>query len=198
MEANRDGIHAYGYMGSRAQALPAGWRAHPGGAGPEDQLFDVPHQPGLVYSLLQTETYALALLEGDAAARLKRQQILSRLEPPTLHVVLDETVLWREVGGAKVMYDQLMHLVDISSRNIKIQILPNNANIVIQGPLVMATLEDGSAAAYLETSVRGLMTISPDDLARATEVWESVLAAALPIEMSKELIKRTAEERWAS
>jgi transcriptional regulator with XRE-family HTH domain len=158
------------------------------------------YQPNVVYSLLQTKAYALALLNGDeedAAARLKRQQILHRSEPPTLHVVLDETVLWRQVGGAKIMYEQLMHLVEISSRNIKVQILPHDANLAVQGPLVIATLEDGSAAAYMETSVRGLMTVSPDDLARAAEVWESIVADALPVEMSKELIKRTAEERWA-
>jgi transcriptional regulator with XRE-family HTH domain len=158
------------------------------------------YQSNVVYSLLQTEAYASALLDGDeerTAARLKRQQILDRPEPPMLHVVLDETVLWRDVGGREVMYEQLMHLLKMSSRNIKIQILPNNANLGIQAPFVIAALETGSAC-ILDTAVHGFVTVSPQDADRVADMWETILAAALPVEMSKALIKRTAEERWAS
>ncbi|MGH3374265.1 MAG: helix-turn-helix domain-containing protein [Actinoallomurus sp.] len=158
------------------------------------------YQSNVIYSLLQTEAYTLALLDGDetgTAARLKRQLVLDQPEPPALHVVLDETVLWRDVGGAKVMYQQLMHLVEISSRSIKIQILPNDARLGVQAPFVIATLEDGSAC-LLETAVHGLVTVSPEDTCRVADLWEAILAAALPVEMSKGLIKRTAEERWTS
>jgi transcriptional regulator with XRE-family HTH domain len=157
-------------------------------------------QSNFVYSLLQTEAYTRALLDGDetrTAARLKRQEVLDRPEPPSLHVVLDETVLWRKVGSAKVMYEQLMHLVEVASRNIRIQILPNDANLGVQAPFVIATLENGSAC-LLETSVHGLVSLSPEDVARVADLWESILAGALPVEMSKDLIKKTAEERWAS
>jgi transcriptional regulator with XRE-family HTH domain len=158
-------------------------------------------QPSFIYGLLQTEAYARAMLHDDEEAivgRLQRQRILDQAEPPTLHVVLDETVLWRDVGGAKVMYEQLVHLVEISSRNVKIQVLPNGVQLGTQGPFVLATLENGSTAAYLETAVRGLVTVAPDDIARAEALWESIKAEALPLGMSKELIKRTAEERWTS
>lgn len=155
-------------------------------------------QPNVVDGLLQTEAYAQALLGGDVSARMERQKILERPEPPTLHVVLDETVLWRDVGGAEVMYEQLMHLVEISSDHIKIQILPNNTNLGMQGPLVLAKLPNGSTAAYVETVLRGMVTVAPDDIARADAVWESIKAEALPLGMSMELIKRTAEERWTS
>lgn len=157
------------------------------------------YQSNLIYSLLQTDAYALALLDNDdeTAARLKRQQILDRPDAPTLHVVLDEVVLWREVGGPKVMYEQLMHLLKVSSRNIKIQILPHNANLGLHAPFVLATLADGGAC-LMETPVQGLVTVSPMDVARVLERWEIILADALPVEMSKELIKRTAEERWTA
>jgi transcriptional regulator with XRE-family HTH domain len=158
------------------------------------------YQSNVVYSLLQTEAYASVLLGGDeteTAARLKRQQVLDRPDPPTLHVVLDEVVLWREVGSPKVMYEQLMHLLDISSRNVKIQILPNSANLQLHAPFVLATLTGGSAC-LMETPVQGLVTVSPQDVVRIVERWETILADALPAEMSKELIKQTAEERWTS
>jgi transcriptional regulator with XRE-family HTH domain len=156
-------------------------------------------QTRLVYGLLQTEAYARIVLDDDAvtiAGRLERQQILDRSDPPTLHVVLDESVLWRNVGGPEVMREQLLRLVEISSRKLQIQILPNGGHLATQGPFVLATLEDGSTAVYLETPVRGLVTTSPEDVARAGAVWEMIKADALPVGMSKELIARTAEERW--
>jgi transcriptional regulator with XRE-family HTH domain len=158
------------------------------------------YQSNLVYSLLQTEAYASALLGGEEVetnARLKRQQILDRIDPPTLHVVLDEVVLWREVGGSEIMHERLMHLLKISCRSIKIQVLPNNANLGLHAPFVLATLANGSAC-LMETPVQGLVTVSPADVSRVVELWETILADALPVEMSKELIKRTAEERWTS
>jgi len=43
---------------------------------------------------------------------MARQVILDREEPapPMLWVLLDENVLTREVGGPKIMHDQLAHL----------------------------------------------------------------------------------------
>jgi transcriptional regulator with XRE-family HTH domain len=156
-------------------------------------------QPRVVYGLLQTEAYARVLLDHDEVtvdARLKRQQILHRPDPPTLHVVLDESVLWRVAGGPEVMREQLTHLAEISSRKVQIQILPNGGHLATQGPFVLATLEDGSTAAYLETAVHGLVTTSSEDVVRADAAWEAIKAEALPVGMSKELIVRTAEERW--
>jgi hypothetical protein len=156
-------------------------------------------QPRLVYGLLQTEAYTGVVLGGDEMAvgrRLSRQRILDRPEPPTLHIVLDESVLWRNVGGPGVMREQLSHLVETSSRKVQIQILPNGGHLATQGPFVLATLENGSTAAYLETAVRGLIATSPEDLARADAAWEAIKGDALPVGMSMELIKRTAEERW--
>ena len=158
-------------------------------------------QPRVVYGLLQTEPYARAVLDQDEVAvdaRLKRQQILQRPEPPTLHVVLDESVLWRDAGGREAMREQLLHLIAISSRRVQVQILPNGGNLATQGPFVLATLENGSTAVYLETAVHGLVSTSFEDVARADAVWETIKAEALPVGMSKELIARTAEERWTT
>jgi transcriptional regulator with XRE-family HTH domain len=156
-------------------------------------------QPRVVYGLLQTPAYARALLDGDEEGverRMERQRILDRSEPPTLHVVLDEAVLWRTAGGPEVMYEQLMHLVAISSRKVQIQILPDGKHPGTQGPFVLATVATGSTVAYLETAVRGVVTPTPEDIARAEALWEAIKADALPLEMSKELIKRAAEERY--
>ncbi|MGH3281540.1 MAG: helix-turn-helix domain-containing protein, partial [Trebonia sp.] len=79
--------------------------------------------PLLVPGLLQTEGYIRAVYEAwrpvdgnlkidDAiAARLERQAILDQELPPSLGVVIDESVLYRPIGGPAVMRGQLAHLL---------------------------------------------------------------------------------------
>ncbi|GAA3292293.1 helix-turn-helix domain-containing protein [Streptomyces cinereospinus] len=79
-----------------------------------------------VHGLLQTESYARALLSaGDPHApaeaterRLalcrRRQELLGRETPPRLWVVMDETVLRWPVGGADVMRAQVDHLIEVN------------------------------------------------------------------------------------
>jgi transcriptional regulator with XRE-family HTH domain len=88
-----------------------------------------------VAGLLQTEDYARAvtLLEYSnpkevnrrVSLKTARQAILSRPEPTSLWVVLDEAVLKRPIGGSSVMQAQLKHLIKMSQRpNVTIQIMP--------------------------------------------------------------------------
>ena len=86
-------------------------------------------QPLLVPGLLQTADYARALFLGgllnpseDAidqlvAARLARQSIFDRPDPPNLWIILDEIVLHRLIGTPKTMYDQLLQVADMSMRS---------------------------------------------------------------------------------
>ena len=94
-------------------------------------------QPIIVPGLLQTAGYARALFIGERSnlgddaldelvgARLARQRIFDKPEPPHLWVVLDEAVLHRLIGTPKTTHDQLVHLVDMSERSyILIQVVP--------------------------------------------------------------------------
>ena len=90
-------------------------------------------EPLLVPGLLQTPEYARALFrawrtdddedkaEQLVTARIDRQRIFDRPKPPSFWAVLDEGVLRRRIGGAKVMADQLVHLAEMGERaSIKI------------------------------------------------------------------------------
>jgi transcriptional regulator with XRE-family HTH domain len=157
------------------------------------------YELSVVYGLLQTEAYASALLGGDeqaVAARLGRQSILFREDPPPpkLHCVLAEAVLHNQIGDVAIMQEQLNHLVASASPRLSIQVVPYGAeHIGFQGSFVIADV-DGSQVAYVETAVRGMTLGSPEDLAAATDVWESVRTVALSQPESLELIKRTAEQ----
>lgn len=90
----------------------------------------------LIPGLLQTADYARAVFRGgrvvdEAAmerrveARMARQRILDRENPPYLWALVDEAALRRHVGGPDVMRAQLHHLADAAARpNITIQVLP--------------------------------------------------------------------------
>ncbi|RBQ17087.1 XRE family transcriptional regulator [Spongiactinospora rosea] len=91
--------------------------------------------PLLIPGLLQTAEYAKALFRGRlapeeeveqlTAARMRRQEILNRPNPPTLSVILDEWVLRRPIGGPVVMAEQLAHLLELAQRrNVTIQLVP--------------------------------------------------------------------------
>jgi hypothetical protein len=97
-------------------------------------------EPLLVPGLLQTPEYARALFrawrtDDDedkivqlVTARMDRQRIFDRPGPPSFWAVLDEGVLRRGIGGAKVMHDQLVHLADMGQRaSIKIHVIPAEA-----------------------------------------------------------------------
>ena len=101
----------------------------------------------VIPGLLQTPDYARTVLDGDEAAvtaRLERQAILNGENPPTLRCVLDETVLTRGFGDAKVMRDQLEHLVNSVSPRLAVQIVPSGVRYEgLAGAFTIATV-DGS------------------------------------------------------
>jgi hypothetical protein len=64
-------------------------------------------------------------VEQQVAARMARQRIFDRPDPPNLWSVLDEAVLHRFIGPPKITYDQLIQLADMSMRSyICVQIVP--------------------------------------------------------------------------
>lgn len=93
---------------------------------------------GLVPGLLQTPEYVRALiscaLDADSVKverrvklRLHRQRLLHRPDPPQLHVVMDQTVLYDPVGGDPVAGRQLAYLAEIAELpNVTLQLLPTN------------------------------------------------------------------------
>lgn len=156
----------------------------------------------VVPGLLQTPAYASVLLDGakDAVdARLKRQGILRREEPPapTFSLLMDENVLYRDVGGPGVMHEQFEYLVSRVSTSLRIQIVPATGHLGASGAFTIATLEDRTEVAYVESAARGLTMSDPDDLATMSRTLLELRSLALPQGQSTELIRRAAEERWS-
>ena len=97
--------------------------------------FEVQFVPGL----FQTEDYAQAVtrlghhsapadeIERRVALRVKRQDLLTRPEPPRIWAVMDEAVLRRPYGGATVMRAQLRRLAEAAELpHVTLQAVPFN------------------------------------------------------------------------
>ncbi|WP_084195378.1 helix-turn-helix domain-containing protein [Streptosporangium amethystogenes] len=160
------------------------------------------YEPILIPGLLQTPEYAREVLYRDETAvqaRLERQGIFSRESPapPLLRCVIDEAAIHRLIGSPQIMRAQLEHLTSIITPRISVQVVPlGGMRAGLEAGFIIATLEGGSEVAYFDTAVRGLVTSDQDDIATAAEKFEAIRIEALPLDMSMDLIKRTAEERW--
>ncbi|PKV85741.1 helix-turn-helix transcriptional regulator [Streptomyces sp. TLI_146] len=165
------------------------------------------YQAQVVYGLLQTKEYAEALvaahspdeLETLVAARLERQRILERDTPPALWVVLDEAVLYRQVGGKNVMRQQLAHLLSVCERPwTYLQVLPFSVgeHPATLGSFNLLRFEDDPDLFYSESYDIGHMSANAPLIRERSVSYARLQATALSPEDSAALIARVMEERY--
>jgi transcriptional regulator with XRE-family HTH domain len=157
------------------------------------------YQTTYVDGLFQTEAYARVLLVKDDAvqARLRRQAVLDQEVPPLVSVVLDESVLYRQVGTKQVMREQLEHLLALMEReHITLQIAPIAYIRGARASFTIATQADRTEAVYLENAARAETSSEEEDLTRVTETFVRLQASALTVNDSRAPIERTLVERW--
>jgi transcriptional regulator with XRE-family HTH domain len=158
----------------------------------------------LVPGLLQTEDYARAVMragrpreapetiERDVAARMDRQAILARQNPPLLWCVIDEAVLRRPVGGAAAMREQIKHLVAVAdSVNVVLQVLPLaiTEHPGADGSLTILEPTAGPPVAYAEGWRNERLVESATEVADAVMTFDLIRAAALSRGASLDLVR---------
>ena len=161
--------------------------------------------PSLLDGLLQTEDYAREILAvspgvtGDEvnarlAARMKRQVILTRDDPPAAWFLTDEAALHRRVGSSEVMTAQMAHLVAVARLpNITIQVVPAIAHAGLLGGFSLT-----ERAAYVETAVAGQVFEDAETIARLLTRFDTLRNEALRASESLAFIERTCEEWQAT
>ena len=159
--------------------------------------------------LLQTRSYASAViracrpydtqdeLEHDAAARIERQNILLREDPPKLWVVLGEGVLRQAVGGLRVMREQLDHLLSLAqAQGIVLQILPFAVSDApgVDGPAALFEFDESPPVAYLEGWGSGRVLKDPREVAAIATALSVIKGCALsPIDSAQLMTKIRSE-----
>ncbi|MFF5264299.1 helix-turn-helix domain-containing protein [Actinomadura viridis] len=158
----------------------------------------------LIPGLAQTPAYASAILHGNeeaVEARLGRQVILSKGgagEPVTLVLLIDEQALYRLVGTAETMKDQLEHLICMGMLpNVTVQVvLASGEHDGNMGSFVVATMDDRSEIAYVETAIRAITTDDPSDLSVLARTLIDLRSRTLTQQMSCELMREVVQKKW--
>jgi len=168
-------------------------------------------EPLIIPGLLQTEDYARAIfrtrfkitadeIEERVAARLRRQQVLTRDDPAALWVILDEWVLRRPVGGRHVMLEQANRLIDAARQShIVIGILPagTGAHEGVTGAFALADFDRAPTIGYQEGALRGQPVEDPKDVAALALTWDTLRSEALPRTASLALLEEAAKS-WTA
>lgn len=166
-------------------------------------------EPLVIPGLLQTSAYTTELIRASLAdpaeidkrveARMRRQEILQRPNPPRYRAIIDEAALLRPVGDTKVMRDQLRKLIDTHPlEHMTIQVIPMSAgpHIGLWGQFVILGFPDSTDqdVVYIETPTDNLYLEEPKHLERYNLVMQRLAANALGADASiaylSELIDR--------
>jgi hypothetical protein len=166
-------------------------------------------EPLLIPGMLQTEGYARDVigklrgpmpkkqLDSLVELRMKRQDVLKQDGPPPwFFFILDESVVFRSVGGKEVMRDQIHRLVELASQNnVTIEIVPFSAGINrgMHGPFQVFELPgaEDEDVLFLE-SPRGDLLNRGDDLEEINtyrDIFEELRRKSLGKENSLEFLR---------
>jgi transcriptional regulator with XRE-family HTH domain len=142
------------------------------------------------YAELILRTYAHSLPTEDLEVRLearlrRRNEFLTRKNPPEIFLLLDESVLHREFGGAQVIGEQLLSLVKLAKeKRLRARVVPfaGDAPPPLLGSYEILNLskhDDDDAVMYLESHTLDQIIEDKASVARFRGIFEEFWAAAL-------------------
>ncbi|MFI2610118.1 Scr1 family TA system antitoxin-like transcriptional regulator [Kitasatospora sp. NPDC018619] len=154
------------------------------------RIFELDMVPGILQHPDYSAVYEMAPVrrgeatQDQANERLKvlagRQRLLER--PATVHVILDESVLWRRIGGPAVMARQLKHLEDLAARpHLILQIAPCTLGEArpFSHSVTLLTLPTRTMVGYTETLGRGFLERDSEVVARWAGQYDRLQVDAL-------------------
>jgi transcriptional regulator with XRE-family HTH domain len=205
-----------------ADAENTGWWEDFGVSGPYQKFIGLEESATSIQVLESLRMPALAMVSGYAealwqvwgfpdselASRRKvlerRQRLLERDEPPTLPMVIDETVLWRAVGGKATMREQVAHLAELIERpHVQLRIIPfaKGAHYGLNGAFTILRLpvEAVEDTVYVDGLIGQFFFDTATQLQRYTGFFESLWSDRVSggETQTKRLLKE-ARRRWTS
>lgn len=161
---------------------------------------------GTLHGLLQVADYARAVLSAQlphhsaqeieqlVELRLRRQDRLRDADPLRLTVVVDESVLFRTVGGPEVMAAQMRHLVELMDQShVVVRVLPFSAGVhrSHMGHFMLLQIPDdlGSDLVYIEGHAGETFLEAKSDVDLFRDVFDDALARSLDARASRDAVR---------
>lgn len=164
-------------------------------------------EPLLVPGLLQIPDYTRAVMqacgvpdeevEGRLSARMGRQSILSRAEPPDLRMLVDEMALRRTVGSPGIMAKQLRHLGEaLNHPSVTLRVLPFavGAHTGLDGSFTIFDFERAKTVVYLDHKLSGGFLEEPEQISLFRREADRLEAMTLSPAESADLVAGIARE----
>jgi len=197
------------------------WEPYTDGVAPERFFLDAPGRYaaletdavalysfdfGPLHGLLQIPDYTRAVLSAQlphhssqaieqlVELRLRRQERLRAADPLRVTAVVDESVLYREVGGPEVMAAQLRHLLDlITLPHVVVRVLPFTAGLrrAHMDHFMLLEIPDdlGSDLVYIEGHAGETFLESESDVDLYRDVFDDALARSLGARASRDAVR---------
>jgi transcriptional regulator with XRE-family HTH domain len=164
-----------------------------------------------VHGLFQTEDYARAVtrlghqaapaveIERRVRLRIKRQELLTRANPPRIWSVMDEAVLRRPFGGPAVMRAQLHHLIKVAKLpQVTLQVVPfaRGGHAGASGSFTVLRFEEQYLpdVVYIEQLTGAVYQDARTDVEHYLEVMDQLSGEALTPADTTRFIERVASE----
>jgi transcriptional regulator with XRE-family HTH domain len=160
--------------------------------------------------LLQTEAYARAVLRNDVpaltgkeielrvAARIARQEVLHREDPPTVSFIFSEVTLLDRLGGRAVQVEQLQRLLEWTDvPGVTLQVMPvgREFHAGLAGPFILLETPDHQRLAYTEAPRGSRIIADPDEVSYLERRYAMLRTQALNPYETKSLLCHFLGER---
>lgn len=160
-------------------------------------------EPLLVPGLLQTEEYAYNIIEAhgsdpgqarqEALVRVGRQAILTRRHPPKYVAAIGESALRYAPSGARIMVDQLHHLLVVGQQsNVSIVVVPNQMGHYSPasfGPFVIIEMDSGPMV-QLDSAWSSTTLSTPRAVEAYRRLADTVVSSSLGVAKSAEFLAK--------
>jgi len=170
------------------------------------QTYELQFVPGL----LQLEPYARAVLtrgrpqyappdtERRISMRMKRQKLITGVNPPKLWAIIDESVLHRPVGGRAVLREQIEHLLEMSRMpHITIQVVPMHlSGYAAEGAFTILRFGEAELpdVVYVEHIGGAVYLDSPEEIELFARTLDRLAIDAETPDRSRQLMAKTLAE----
>ncbi|MEU5989180.1 helix-turn-helix transcriptional regulator [Spirillospora sp. NPDC047418] len=161
----------------------------------------------VVPGLLQIPEYTRAVMkscdvpesevEVRVVARMGRQAILNKDEPPNLYTIVDEMALHRVLGSPRTMARQLRRLIEAAEEpNVTLQVLPFalGGHPGLDGSFIVMDFAHAKPVVHLEHKISGLFLEEPAQVAFFRHQADRLMEVALSPAESVDLVARLARE----
>jgi hypothetical protein len=132
------------------------------------------------------------------AARLERQEILHRKNPPRVCFVISEVTFMDRLGGDEVLDEQLRRLREWAGvPGVTLQVMPvgRDFHAGLAGPFILIETPEHQHLAYTESPHGSQLIVAPDTVSSLEDRYAMLRSQALNPKETKDLLDRLLGEQ---